>query len=158
MRTLRTTLVLVLMVVLAAGAGVVVGKLITGHTPPPTPGVKIASLSEQLQLTADQETKMRAIWELARDDARQNAEEARKFQREYDDAVTRLLTPEQQVKYKELSEQAKKKTDELEQRRKKAFDKAVADTNAILNDSQRMIYQEILRNRVGSTGAGNGND
>ena len=41
---------------------------------------------------------MRAIWELARDDARQNAEEARKSQREYDDAVTRLNELEQSAR------------------------------------------------------------
>lgn len=158
MRTTRTTLVLVLMVVLAAGAGMVADKMISRPAPPQPGPVQRATLSQELALTADQQEKMRLIWEQARENARQYAEDARKFQHEYDDAVMHLLTPEQQARYKELSDQAKKRTDELEQRRKAAFEKAVADTDAILDEKQRAIYQQILRDRVGSTGAGPGAD
>ena len=158
MRTIGTTLVLLFMVIAAAGAGVVAGRLFWVQAKPQASDVKKATLTEELQLSPDQQEKMRTIWEQARDNARQCAEDARKYQHEYDDAVTRLLTPEQQAKYKELSDQAKIKTNELEQKRKKAFDKAVADTNAILSESQRKTYQQILSNRVGLTGTGPGGD
>jgi Spy/CpxP family protein refolding chaperone len=158
MKLIPIVLVLVLMVGLAAGAGAVADKLISRPPAPQPAKVERATLAQELGLSAQQQEQMRTIWEQAREDARQYADDARKFQREYDDSVMHLLTPQQQASYKELSDQAKKRTEELEQKRKVAFKKAVDRSNEILNESQRKTYEQILRNRVGSTGAGVGND
>jgi len=153
MRTTRVAVVLVLMVFLAGGAGLIAGKLSSRPAAASVVTPQRATLSDELQLTPEQRTTMKAIWEAARDAATQCAADAQKLQRQYDDAVVELLTPEQKVHYKELTDQTKEKVKALDARREAAFSQAVERTNKILSEPQRKIYQQVIQSRLGASGA-----
>ncbi len=147
----KTVLIVVmLMFALALGAGVVAGKLSSrlpaAEPAPPSRG----TLADVLHLTPDQQAKMAAVWEGVRDTSRNCIADAEKVQRDLDQARMAMLTDEQRKKYQELSDAASGKIAEIDAKRKQAFKKAVEETNGhILDESQRKIYDQIIKDRVG---------
>lgn len=158
MRNTKTTVVVVVMFVLALGAGAVAGKL-TSRLPGP-PAVQPADqtpLVEELQLTPAQRDRMRGIWESVRDTARDCFAKAQDIQREHDEQVQAMLTPDQRKKYQKLSKKAHDDIAQLDVQRRAALQTAIDRTRAILNEDQRKAYDQIVKNRLGVlSGAGGG--
>jgi hypothetical protein len=111
-------------------------------------------LSTELQLTQEQRDKMREIWSdsgLHRD----GFDRRRQMQKERDDAVVALLTPEQRKSYDQVQERFTQQMAEMAKEREAMFQKAVERTKAILNDKQRAKYVELLKNgSLGPPGRG----
>src|ERR1700678_577250 len=81
-------------------------------------------LNAELKLSPDQQTKMDAIWNQARADTSKSFDERRQLDRQRDDAVLNLLTPEQKAQYQQIVDNYKKQRDELDQNRRKIIDAA----------------------------------
>lgn len=145
----KTGLLIVLMFVLALGAGVVAGKLAT--RPPAPVVVPVGSaLSDELQLSPAQREQMRGIWEAVRDTAQSCARDASAAQQHEQEELIKMLTPDQQARFDRLQAQTRARVDVLEARRKSAFRDAVERTKQLLNPDQRRVYEQILRTRVGA--------
>ncbi|HZK81227.1 MAG TPA: hypothetical protein VFC46_09180 [Humisphaera sp.] len=144
-------LIVVLMFALALGAGVVAGKLSArGSVVAPT--IETGTLSDELKLSADQQKQMQPIWEQMQTVSRQCLEDAKKVQSDQDKALEAMLTPEQLAKWSTITTQSKIDITVLDTKRKEALDNAIKRTNAILNESQRKIYKQVIDNRLGPGG------
>jgi len=148
----KTRLMLVVAFVLALGGGVVLG-LAAGRRPVPGAVVPAAHppgehswLADQLDLTTDQRERMKDIWStLVQGPAQANRDRRRQVEKERDEALVSLLTPEQRAEYdRRLSGYAAQLVD-LGKEREKLFKDAVEQTKLILNDSQRQRYDELLK-------------
>src|SRR5579863_1519585 len=129
MKSKTTLLVVILMLAMALGAGVVAGKL-SARLPAPTgTGAKEVSLTEALQLTPEQQQKMRAIWEGVRDEANRCMKEADQAQKDQDDKLLAILSDDQKAKFQQFNNERIAKITALNQKRKDSFKKAVDDTN-----------------------------
>lgn len=133
----------VILFVVALGSGIVIGIYLphARHGPPMSESI----LATELQLTQDQRDKMREIWS----DAglhRDGFDKRRQMQKERDDSVIALLTPEQRKSYDQIQERYSQQTAEMAKEREAIFQKAIERTKAILSDKQRAKYEELLRN------------
>lgn len=156
MKATKVTTALVLMFVVTMSAGVIAGRL-TSNRPQsraapmqPALGSGGSPLTAELQLTPEQGSQMRPIWEAVRDEARACARQAERIQQEHEDQLTAILTDEQKLKYEQLSQANHKRIAALDARRKEAFRQAVDETRKILRDDQWRVYEQIIKNQVGS--------
>lgn len=146
----KTKFAVMLVFVLALAGGVVAGLLVSRL---PSTGTVQASprspLAEELGLTADQNEKMREIWEDVRtkvDDCFLRAVES---QKKRDEALFALLTDQQKVKFATMQQDCASEIAALKKERDAAFQEAVKRTEQLLSEPQRQRYREILRNRLG---------
>jgi Spy/CpxP family protein refolding chaperone len=148
----KPALIIVLMFVLALGAGVVAGKLSTRVLPSVAVPVErpVGSLSD-LNLTGDQRAQMKRIWEDVRDTAHDCEREKENIRRTHEANVVALLSEAQREKYQNMTNEANAAGRKIDARRQTAFDDAVAKTMGILNEQQRLAYRQILQERVGET-------
>jgi len=155
MKPNKTRATLVLAFVIALGAGVVGGVLLsrmpflsTVSGAPPVTGQ--SPLSEMLQLTPDQSDKMRSIWEEARAKAQTAVNEVQQLQKGRDDAfVSILTTDEQKSQYEKITKDYAVKFDSVTAGRDRVFQDAVEQTRQILNSEQQKKYEEVIRSRLG---------
>lgn len=153
MKKRHIQVVLVMVAVLALGAGLAAGFL-TARLPTSPVDVPLESLDrtplvEQLQLTAGQRDQMREIWESVRSQVRGAYDEAQKLQQQRDDALKELLNEEQQAKFAVISRDFSDRFNQVTDRRDKAFDSAVEQTKALLSIEQQRKYDQILKAHVG---------
>lgn len=138
--------------VLTLGAGVVAGllgaRLPVGDARTTAVGGH-GALADELHLSAEQRGQMRGIWETVQSTGQDCLRDARKLQQQRDDGVVKLLTPAQKQAYDALQRQYSDQCAALIARRESAFQKAVTQTKKILNASQRVKYQQILKTRLG---------
>ena len=165
MRVPKATLALLVVALLALGAGLVAGTLgkrvmstgavssgdgSTGLTTGgPTSVAAGSSLSQELGLSPDQRARMQQIWEGVRDTAHDCQERAQEFQKQRDDAVFAMLTDEQKAKYTRITTECVGRIALLNSRREEAFGKAVEATKGMLNEQQRSVYEQMIASRVG---------
>lgn len=88
--------------------------------PPLEPKERTERLTKALDLTADQQVKVRAILEKAEQDRAKLKEDRLAKLKEVSDQIEQVLTPEQKQKYQVLKEKKKK---ELKDRRQDRKDK-----------------------------------
>ena len=133
----------------AFGAGLCVGLLWQR----PAPSSHADWLSE-LNLTAEQHEKIRAIWtEVMKTSDRQTQREKRAAaQKERDDALSALVTAEQKPRFEEIMNAYRKKADAIAQESQKAWDEAVARTKALLTEEQAAKYDELRKKRFEGRG------
>jgi hypothetical protein len=134
----RTPFILVVMIVLVLGAGVVVGRLwanlpvITHHDeekPKDWP-------AQILKLTPDQQTRMDAIWTETHQKMDETFEERRALDRERDQAIAALLSPEQYVFYEEIQKAYKDERTGLDKVRQKLIADAEQRSKGLLDADQ----------------------
>ena len=139
--------------VLALAAGVSGGLLLARlpNAPADAPGGDAASspLAAELGLSTQQAEHMRTIWEGVRGTAQQCFDDARRLQKERDDALVSLLNEEQKAKFAEISKEYADSFAQLNRKRDQEFKKAVAQTKQVLNEEQWKKYERILKSRVG---------
>ena len=150
--TSKTRLTLVAAFVLALGGGVVLG-LAAGRrpaspvvAPPATQPGEHSWLADQLNLTPDQRERMKDIWSaLLQGPAQTNRDRRRQVEKDRDDALLALLTPEQRAEYDRRMAGYAAQLADLGKERERLFHDAVEQTKLILNDSQRQRYDELLK-------------
>lgn len=152
----RVKVMLVAAFLLALGGGVVLGLAAGRRTPDPVaaPATRPTTrpgpswLVEQLDLTPAQRDQMQAIWSQFIDGpAQHNKDTRRALEKERDGAVLSLLTPDQRAEYDRLMAGYAARLAELSAEREKGYRDTVERTKAILNDTQRKRYEELLASR-----------
>lgn len=130
---------------LALAAGAALG-LLAAPRPEASAGAQSdrSWLADQLHLTPDQRDKMRSIWENAHEQIRAAGEERTNVQREWDQAVYDLLSPEEKARYQELRQKFLHRTDEIDRRVQQTFDDANSQTRQILTPSQQKEFEAII--------------
>jgi Spy/CpxP family protein refolding chaperone len=129
----------------AFGAGLCVGVL----WQQPAKAAQDHWLSE-LNLTPEQREKIKAIWtDAMKNSSWQNQREKRdSAQKQREEALNALITPEQKLKYDEIQSNYQKQLEVLSQESRKSKDEAYEKTKAILNDEQRVAYEEMRKKRM----------
>lgn len=156
MRSKGVAVILILMFALAAGAGMVAGKLSSRVPSTPETHVHQGTLTEMLHLSPEQNGKMQQIWESVQGKSRDCMARAQQVQHEEEVALEAMLTDEQKSKLNEIRQKSKEKVTALETQRNAAFKDAVDRTLDILNPDQRTIYKAIIKDRVGPLPDGGG--
>lgn len=143
MKSSKTSLLVVLMFVVALAAGAVAGKLATRSAAP-------TGLLDDLHLSQAQRDQMRQIWESVQQTAescRTDAEAAQKAER---DQLVAMLNEEQKAKYAQLTSATAVRVMELNEKRKAAVKDAISKTESLLSDQQRKEYEKIIQKRLGA--------
>jgi hypothetical protein len=149
----KLSVILVSVFILALGAGVLADRLALHLPAEATVSLEAAAdhsfLSEQLQLTADQRSQMKQIWEAMREKSRECLGNAQTLQNQREEAIVKLLSKEQKNDYEQIGQDYQTKFQKLNEQRDAAFALAVDKTRKILSDTQRRKYEEILKERIG---------
>lgn len=152
MRYKRMELLLIVLTVLALGAGVAAGllaaRLPAANTNPITPqSADITPLVAELQLTPAQRDQMRTIWERVRGDIHDSFDRAQRLQKQRDEAIFTILTEEQKSRFQVIAREYADRFTELTQNRDKTFQTAVDQTKTLLNQDQQVKYDQLLKER-----------
>ena len=166
-----TRMIVIVGFIIAFSAGMMTGVNWKGHaaSQPPeqqgTPRDRGSWLVEQLNLTPDQQKQMKEIWSNmwpgrggpdSRGGPDKNAPDNKggpdrggpgrrpSFSREREEAIAKLIRPEDRAAYDAVIKQFKDKQDAMEAEGRKAFMQAVEKTRAILTPQQREKYDMIL--------------
>ncbi len=146
----RPAIWMIAIFVVALGAG-----LLAGHSffpargrmmPPPPPDGERSVLKYELGLSDEQAEKMKGIWsEWIKTGGSRHGDARRTVQKEREDAVVALLTPEQKKEYEKIAVKYNERMNQLGKERDAAFQQAVEKTKAILNDKQREKYEVLMK-------------
>lgn len=154
-KTRKLQLLLVTLTVLALGAGLTAGLLSARlpartDTNPPDSAIERTPLVDELNLSAAQRDKMKAIWESAQKQAQQAFQDAQGLQKSRDERIFSLLNDEQKAKFTQISREFADRYDVLQEKRDTVFNQAVNQTRGLLTEEQQKKYDQILRSHVGS--------
>ena len=151
----RTKAVVALVFVAALAGGAAAGLLASRYIRPATqvvvPGE--ASLTAELQLTKDQQSKIREIWEQFRDQNLRSYQQGDELDQWRNDQLVKLLNDEQKKQFSQIQNEYQNRFTEMKSKRELAFKDAVDKTKRLLNNQQRQRYEQILARRLGSDGA-----
>jgi Spy/CpxP family protein refolding chaperone len=126
----------------------VVGTRTVAQQPGGAPKDRRPSLVEELQLSPEQAKKMEEIWSgVMRRGRGEQFEKFRAIQKERDEAILSLFTPQQKAEYDRIMGEYGKRFEELNQDRERAFQQAVEQTKQILTEPQRQKYDELMKKR-----------
>lgn len=136
--------------VIALGAGLLAGYSFLPSRPPhevpPSPEGERSWLKTELNLTDEQADKIKAIWsELLRNGGPRHGDARRQTQKERDDAIVALLTPEQKKEYDKIAAKYNDRMNEANRQREAAFQQAIEKTKALLNETQREKYDSLMK-------------
>ncbi len=133
--------VLALAFVVTFAAGVTGGLVV--HKSGPTPAHK-SWLTDELNLTPEQQTKMREIWAPPdRQHMGQSFEQIRAIRAARDKAIRELLTEEQGTRYDEILKDADQKMAAVAAERRTGFEEKMARTREILDAKQREKFDAL---------------
>ncbi len=158
MKSSGTKILIVGLTALCLSAGVVAGMLVSrlpaaGSTPDsavPARSALMTPLVEELNLDADQQVKMRGIWEGVRTQVQQSYEDASKLQTSRDNAIAGILTTdEQKAKFEKIAHDYHNQYLEISHKRDQTINEAIAHTKALLTPEQQTKYDEELKIRLG---------
>ena len=117
----------------------------------PGQGGRGSFIANQLNLNADQQAKMKAIWENVGHRGPPNDGRAKRgnIRREQEDAVAKLIQPSDKPAYDKIVADTQFKLDAIDAEGRKQFQQAVEKTKAILTPEQLKKY-DVLLARPGS--------
>jgi Spy/CpxP family protein refolding chaperone len=106
-------------------------------------------LRQELDLTDEQHEKMRSIWSevMSSQQGRNGWEKRRELQKEREQALAEMLTPEQKERYAQVNAEYDRKVAELGEARRKSFQQAIDRTKEILSPEQAAKYDQFLKRR-----------
>jgi Spy/CpxP family protein refolding chaperone len=104
---------------------------------------------KDLHLSQDQREKIKVIWTEAMKDHNYSSQREKReaLQKERDEALAALVTPEQKERFDEIQHTYRAKVDALSAEAKKVRDDAYEKTKAVLTEPQRVIYEELRKKR-----------
>ncbi len=138
----KTKLIILISFIVAFAAGVSIGLVVERTGRPPR---NRSPLGRELNLTPAQRDQMQKIWTETM--GRLRHEQMRKLQKEREEAILNLLSPEQREQLEKINEAHSLSMEKLAQDRKALFDEAQEKTKKILSEHQQKKYEEILKNR-----------
>jgi Spy/CpxP family protein refolding chaperone len=153
----RTKIVMTAAFALALCAGVAVGML--GARLPEKRGEPRSWLADELQLTAEQREKMKAIWSEVSKGREESGEKRRAIEKERTDALKAFLgklSPEQRTEYESISQKFQQDRQELDRERDTKFKEAERQTEEMLTPEQREKYKALREKRREGRGDGRG--
>jgi Spy/CpxP family protein refolding chaperone len=139
----RMQILMVCLFAVALGTGLAVGMGIS-HNPPPKE--RDSWLVDQLKLTPEQSKQMKEIWSaMMGGPGRSSFDKRHEFAKERDEAIFKLIPESAKPDYQKIVDHYNQQVAELSKERDAAFQAAVEKTKAILNDTQRAKYDEIMK-------------
>lgn len=150
----RSRIILLLLFILAFGAGWTVGKLVEHRPQPPHHGP--SWLSGELNLTPEQRKTMMDIWNSVNQSRYDEWDRRRELGRQRTEAIRQLVPQESQALLEQINENYNQQLGELSAQRRQRFEEAMEKTRAVLSDQQRKKYEEILARREGERRRGTG--
>jgi Spy/CpxP family protein refolding chaperone len=145
MTKMKLILILAFVLTLAAGAalGVVIDRSMRGRD-------RGSHLARKLDLTPQQQKRMREIWSETLRASRENLHGRRKDLRDQrEQAVRQLLNEQQRERYREIQNKYEQGRETLRERRRELFKEAREKTRKILNPDQRKKYDRFFEDRWG---------
>lgn len=144
-----TRLIVITGFIVAFCAGMMAGVVIRrdgGPAAPPSGG-RESFIGSQLGLTADQQAKMKAIWQ----DVSRRPDRGKRWQirKEQEEAIAKLVRPEDRPAYDRTVAEFQAKLDQMDADGKKAFQQAVEKTKAMLTPDQLKKYDVLLARNDG---------
>src|SRR5262245_30369222 len=124
----RRETVLVILTLVAVGAGVVAGMIASRLPAAGAAAPTQSTLAKELNLSPQQSEQMRAIWEGVRGNVRKSYEDADRLGHQRDQAVQNMLNPEQKAAFEKLTRDYADQFAALRKQRDAAFADAVAQT------------------------------
>lgn len=150
----KTRMMLVLAFVGAFAAGSVATIVARPQIDPPSRRSR-SSLTQQLDLTPEQQERMREIWDGARAASREKFSELRtereKIRTQRDQEIIELLGESTHEQYRQIIDDYNEKVRELYQSRRTLFDQARQKTNELLMPEQREQWEQMMQRRRGSS-------
>jgi Spy/CpxP family protein refolding chaperone len=140
----------------AFAAGLVVGMKVcrTSASPTTRPGHRGSWLATELDLTAQQQEQLSAIWsETARGGGRDGSDRRRQLARERDEAIAALVRTEDKARYDKILADYAEKTGAMELEWRGSYEASVERTKEILTPKQRARYDELLKQHRGDRGS-----
>lgn len=117
--------------------------------PPGFGGPPEMRLSEQLNLSPDQQNQMRDIWEKLMQDGPALDQQQRDLHEKYRDSFLSLLTPDQKQKYDAFQSDYQRELTQLDTTRRNNFLAAIEKTKSLLTPEQREKYEQIMSRHGG---------
>jgi Spy/CpxP family protein refolding chaperone len=101
-------------------------------------------LPAALNLSPDQQEKMRKIWGSGPSHSHGGEDPRRQAHDEREAAILALMTPEQKTKYDEIQKQYQDRISAMDQEFREDFQRKVKETDEILSPEQSAKYHEFL--------------
>jgi len=151
MKNAKTLLLVAFAMVLTAG--VVIGSALRENKGDRHNGP--TWLAEELNLTAEQQDRMKEIWSGVRDKTRGYDSDARReIADKRDEAIRELLTDEQIPRFEEIQSEYDREKEKLQEAWKAPFEEAMQKTREVLTPEQLTKFEE-LREKRWKNGRGN---
>ena len=129
-------------------AGVVLGRLWAGMPVAATPPDKQPSwIADQLGLAPAQRQQMDAIWAETRQKITKAMDGHRAVDKERDEAIRKLLTPDQQAQYDQIQAEFHAQRAALDKERDKLIHDANDRSRALLDDAQKKKWDALTKDR-----------
>lgn len=142
----RSRIIVVLLFIVAFGAGLSVGK-VWRHPPGPSQHRGPSWLSDELRLSPEQRKAMLDIWDKVNHSGFDEAATRQSFRKQRGEAIAALVPQDKQDQLKEINDNYSKNVKELSSKRHQRFVDAIEKTKAVLNAEQRTKYEAILAKR-----------
>jgi Spy/CpxP family protein refolding chaperone len=151
----RSTIFLSAAAVLVLSAGLVVGRL-SAHLPMAARPIdhNRGWLPDTLDLTPDQHQKMDAIWADVKQQMDKNGDRRRALDRERDNAIRSLLTPEQLTAYDKIFDGYHAHRADLDKERGQLFRTANERSRALLTADQQVKWDAMAKDMRDHRGMG----
>lgn len=143
--------------VVAFAAGLVVGFESRQKVAQPTtrPSHHTGWLAAELNLSPQQQERMREIWsKTAERGGRDRENRRRQLYRQRDEAIAALIRPEDKPRYEEILKSHADQLAALDREWRGSFQASVERTKEILTAEQRVKYEELLRRHESQRGSG----
>lgn len=149
----RSKIIMVLLFVVAFGAGLTTGRVFVHH-PDAQQERGPSWLSHELNLTEPQREEMLAIWGSLYKNGSSERSQRRELQKWRSEAIAKLIPENQQPELEVINKDYSRQLDALMSEGRLRYQQAVEQTKTILTAEQRVKYEEVLTRREQQRGRG----
>ena len=141
----RLKLVILLGFAIMFVAGLAIGR---SHSTPPAPKPDdhpLHNLRDEVGLTADQEKQIEQVWHDARVHADTMARQFHDFDRQRDEAIAALMSPEQNARYQEIRHEHDERVAAVRKDIGKSMQEASQKTRSLLTPEQAKKFDSFIQ-------------
>ena len=148
-----TRVIVIVGFLIAFGAGLMVGHVAWMPHPGGMPGGgphgrPDSWIAQQLDLTPDQQVKMKQIWsDVSHRGGPQQGAKRQQLRHDQEAAIAALIRPEDKPAYDQIIKDYKDRLDALEADNRRQFQQAVEKTKQLLTPEQRTKYEQLFPQR-----------